>query len=187
MFFILHFLLSYGLYSSSSCHESTSYKIDFWILGTQGTRSFHSVLRPSFIHVRSGCDVTRIPSVHLASVSLSYLPSPASPLLATLVSLSSPYPAERSGGRRTTGERVAREGGTTDRLSGVSVSRRSLRFSPHSIHAVGRVKRAGGECNGGRPAWMTVKGAATRGLFVWPITVIPAPRSTPLSFGSAPP
>lgn len=27
------------------------------------------------------------------------------------------YPAERSGGRRTTGERVAREGGTTDRLS----------------------------------------------------------------------
>lgn len=39
--------------------------------------------------------MTRIPSVHLASVSLSYLPSPASPLLATLVSLSSPYPAER--------------------------------------------------------------------------------------------
>ena len=63
----------------------------------------------------------------------------------------------------------------------------SLRFhSPRSGREVepnGERRRQGAEReepNDRGAGWMTVKGAATRGLFVWPITVIPA-----LSSGSS--
>lgn len=56
----------------------------------------------------------------------------------------------------------------------------SLTHSPRSGREVepnGERRRQGAEReepNDRGAGWMTVKGAATRGLFVWPITVIPA-------------